>query len=88
VIDQRAWWDAGDSARREDERAGNVAVDAPASELERDLASILDAHFDVDLSALESDRDRELALEAAIHGYVEGRAGGYGQPAWLDAQAT
>ena len=83
-VDQRIWWERGDDARLEDERAGNVAADATAEQLRVGLD--LAAWFEVDLAEL-SDAERVAALAAAEHGYVEGRTGGYGQPSWLDAHA-
>ena len=83
-VDQRIWWERGDDARREDERAGNVTATATAEQLRDGLD--LAAWFDADLAEL-SDTERVAALAAAEHGYVEGRAGGYGQPSWLDARA-
>jgi hypothetical protein len=110
-IDQRAWWERGDDARRADVRAGNVLEwtdrltelgdggdtgrrpgehmrdgGMPRRLESEEIRSSLAAHFDTDLAAL-SDAGREAALEAAVHGYVEGRPGGYGQPSWLDAHA-
>lgn len=83
-VDQRFWWERGDDARRADERAGNVATTATAEQLRDGLD--LAAWFDADLSVLP-EAEQFAALEAAEHGYVEGRTGGYGPPSWLDAHA-
>jgi hypothetical protein len=84
MLDQRCWWERGDAARRDDERSGAVSQSATAEALraELDLASYLEA----DLGRLD-EAERVAALDATVHGYVEGRSGGYGQPSWLDAHS-
>jgi hypothetical protein len=83
-IDQRKWWERGDAARREDEQNGDVSAFATADELLDGLD--LYYYFADELAGL-SKSQQAAALEAAEDGYVEGRAGGYGQPSWLSASA-
>ena len=88
-VDQRKWWDRGDSARGDDERQCAVRV-VDATILDRDgrvltYAEIKDALAYFFLEDLEemTDNERDDALEAAVQGYVNGVPGGYGQPNWL-----
>jgi len=84
VLNLREWWERGDDARREDERLGNVPIGASEAELRNGLD--LWAHFADDLAELPPSQQR-AAVAAAEDGYIEGRAAGDGQPAWLKGNA-
>lgn len=92
-VDQRRWWERGDQARHDDERAGvDTTATCSASRCNEgpcpreELTAALAAYFEADLEGLTVS-ERDAALEAAEHGHREGRPGGYGRPPWLDAHA-